>query len=204
MGGPVILNRASKPAPSGPVLTPGQKAARRITAALSIFVSEGNGDTPDAEAIRNVAGLVESGAALPPETAFALAAQLRTATESKSAAAREAALLGVLALTTLAGRAAEPSLVPLLPVLLDLTADKVRAREGSRARWPCMQGPEVPCANLGMNLLGRRTRAPPSLQCNRFGFRAFLTSFAPLSLAPPRARPCARRLRRRAAPSSPC
>ena len=37
MGGPVILNRASKPAPSGPVLTPGQKAARRITAVVVMF-----------------------------------------------------------------------------------------------------------------------------------------------------------------------
>jgi hypothetical protein len=69
-----------------------------------------------------------------PPQAEGLVGKLREAIEGPDADAREAALLAVAQLPAAAGRAAEPHLLPLVPLLLERAADKAGpARDAATA-----------------------------------------------------------------------
>lgn len=113
---PKVLLRAAAPAK----VSKQEEDAAKVAALLSkLALGEGapldaGADVPKAVAAAGFAGLQARG----------LVERLREAVEGPDADAREAALLALGQLPAAAGRAAEPYLLPLVPLLLERHADK--------------------------------------------------------------------------------
>jgi hypothetical protein len=110
---PKVLVRAA----AAPKITKEEEDSQKVAKMLAKLSLSGCDGAADAAAAVGASGF----AALQAE---GLVGKLRAAIEGADADAREAALLAVAQLPASAGRAAEPYLLPLVPLLLEKMADK--------------------------------------------------------------------------------
>ena len=117
---PKVLVRAA----AAPKVSKEEEDSQKVAALLGkLSLADGGADAAKAVAASGFAALQAKG----------LVAQLQAAIEGADADAREAALLAVAQLPAAAGRAAEPYLLPLLPLLLEKHADKHAAARDAAA-----------------------------------------------------------------------